>query len=185
MNNRSLMQRCRGAGLIELILVAAIAGILATLSLPGLASWLEQARAVSASRALLSHLRLARSVAITRKAEVVICPRRADRLCKQANDWQAGWLSFVDADGNRRRTPEEPILAEVQLSAADAPGIKLAAAQNGGRYIRYRGVGDAWPNGRFIFCPGSQAEPSRHLIVYRSGRARIAAPELDKGGRCL
>ncbi|MGY0559151.1 GspH/FimT family protein [Luteimonas sp. A277] len=40
-------------------------------------------------------LAMARSTAIMRRAQVVVCPRTADYRCRNDSDWGQGWMVFT------------------------------------------------------------------------------------------
>jgi type IV fimbrial biogenesis protein FimT len=173
-----------GLSLLELMVVMAMIGVIITLAAPALTTWLERAHAVSASRLLLTHLRYARSEAIKRDARIVVCPRVNEHDCRPDGNWRFGWFSFVDDNDNHRRDASEAIIAATRFSGKDPLHITFATRQNGGRYVRYRATGDAWPNGRFLFCPRAGSASERDLVIYRSGRARIGASRNGSDLRC-
>ena len=95
-----------GFTLLELMLVLAIAGILAAIGIPAMGNFFRSARMTSAANDVLGSLHFARTEAIKRRASVSLCtstnPLDAGPDCAVSTNL-AGWIVFVDADGNGAR----------------------------------------------------------------------------------
>lgn len=126
-----------GLTLIEVVVVLAIAAITLTLGLPGMGEALRRQRVATTLHLLSADMAMARSSALMRRSQVVVCPRNADSGCSDGRDWSVGWLVFVDPDGDRQPRTKDDI-----LRATDAPGgedtLDLPASR---AFLRYQADG--------------------------------------------
>src|SRR5437764_13112333 len=86
--------------------------------------------------------------------------------------WTAGWVVFIDTNGNRRWDDGEPLLARHRALAASTtlvsdttPGYVAFAGQ--GRPVQYTG---AFLAGTIGLC---DAHISKNVVVAKSGRPRV------------
>lgn len=90
-----------GLTLVEILIVLAIAGILATVAAPSLTDFVRNSRLNSAAMMMVSDLNLARGEAIKRNARVLICSGNAAAGCNGSADWAAtGWVVCYDANSD-------------------------------------------------------------------------------------
>ncbi len=93
------MKKYSGFTLTELMITLAIVGILLTVGVPSLKTFMQGNRLIATSNALLSGLHVARSEAIKLNNSVSICKSNNGTGCTPTEDWQDGWIVFVDANG--------------------------------------------------------------------------------------
>ena len=93
------MNKIKGFSLIELLFVVAILGALLALALPSFTDTIEQTTTNSQIKVMLTTLNLARSEAIKRGQDVSVCASSDGADCDAAN-WTAGWIVFVDNNGD-------------------------------------------------------------------------------------
>lgn len=95
--------RCRGFTLIELMVVVAIAGLLATLAAPSFVKITQQYRAMGEVSAFVGDLQFARNEAIKEGIAVSLCASAnatsSPPSCSGSNSWQTGWIVFSNASG--------------------------------------------------------------------------------------
>jgi type IV fimbrial biogenesis protein FimT len=172
------MRTARGVGLLELVVVLAIAAILAGLAAPGLGSLLARRALVQGAGDLYDSINFARSQALARGARVVLAAPAGSA------DLARGWTVFVDADGDGHLGAAETVL---QQHPALAAGIVVAArfSQAGG-YVAYNGAGRSCSTASSAAArPGTLTltrEPwQRRITIGMLGRARICASGADAG----
>ena len=93
-----------GFSFLEVLVVLAVVAVLVSLAAPSLASLRQQHRLQSLAESFFNSMSLARSEALRRQQTVTLCPRASDVECDVSDNWQQGWLVFVDANGNARRS---------------------------------------------------------------------------------
>jgi type IV fimbrial biogenesis protein FimT len=121
---------------------------------------------------LVGHLNLARSEAIKRGQDAVLCPSTDGRRCDAAQDytwWHRGMFLFVDTDGNHQPDPHDPVIRIY------APSATLRIKSSRGRpHVIYQPNGLAsGTNMTFTFCDPRGTAAARYVIVSNTGRARV------------
>jgi len=173
------LNRARGFTAIELLVVTIIAGVLMALTTPLLARMLNEADAATTSRLLHSHLYLARSTAIARRQQVVVCAAQGNH-CGDNVDWSEGWWVFVDRNRNRRLDD-----GDERVRFGEALRHKVRIRQGSGRRgraLRFKPGGDAWPSTSFAVCASASGDTARAVVLYYTGRARISSNSPAKNG---
>ena len=98
--------REKGFTLIELMITLVVLGILLLVAVPNFGSFVAQSRVDAVKEKLISSIGLARSEAIKRGAQVVICRRNAGaNTCagtatSGASNWSNGWLVYLDQNAD-------------------------------------------------------------------------------------
>lgn len=99
MNN--LINKNRGFTLIEVVITMAIVGIFASLAIPAFSNLIQSNRVTSGTNLLISSLHLARSEALKRANNVVLCVSTNQTSCTGGGDYAQGWIIFTDCDGDQ------------------------------------------------------------------------------------
>lgn len=94
--------------LVELLITLAIVGILATVALPNMSSFIKNEQLTSSINSLLSHLQYARSESILRHRQIVVCASNDEATC--SGNWIDGWIIFNDDDQSGDLSGSETIL---------------------------------------------------------------------------
>ena len=171
--------RHNGFTLLELLFVAAIVALLATLALPALGDMAARARLRTEINALHHALHRARSESIKRNQYVALCPSADGSQCDYRVGWSAGWLLYVESSKATppRRNPSERLL----LTHRGRKSVQIIANR---RYFVSRTRRFRATNGSFLACDTARRVAGRALIVSYTGRPR-ARPEADLGGRLV
>jgi len=171
----------RGVTLIEIVVSVAVVATVSLVTISALRPVLAENRIVVRVNMLSGLLQMARSEAIRRNADVVICHSRDGQYCSRQGDWSENWLVFVDTNRNRWRDANEHIVAFQQ---APGNGTRAGYRAFGSRhYLTYRPDGRTRTNGTFTVCHPKFPTLSRAVIVTKSGRPRISQAGPD--GRSL
>lgn len=181
MTERSYYPECplaRGLSLFEFMITLALAALLIGAGAPALSTYLQDQRMTAEINRIVAHLHLARTVAISRRASVIMCASETQRDCvdqaPRGADWGRGWILFVDTNNNGERDAAEPL-----LRTRPAVNRNLAVRFNQAGAVQYRSTGEA-RSGRFTLCDRRGAQFARSVILYWTGRPRTIR---ESGGR--
>lgn len=175
MTQMYVQRRHGGFTLLELLLLLGMIGVLAMVGVPALTDTLERMNVNSAARSFTSALSLARSEAVKRGRDVVICASANGTDCA-ASGWASGWIVFVDtnadADGATGSVDAGDTVIRVfdqrsGLTVSTAPTTSLLTYDN-------RGFGRMGSLRTFTICPlDGTAANARQVEISVSGRARV------------
>lgn len=171
----------RGFTLVELVVTLGVAAILLGMAAPSVSQFLQNNRLKSDTFHLLDSIAVARSEAVKRGSQVVICrsanPTAALPVCGgSANTWTTGWFVYANTDpANLDYQPPADTLLRVGTGIADGVAIKTNGLGN--QYLDYASTGATNENGTVLFsiCDGRGGAYGRRISVMRSGRASITA----------
>jgi len=171
--------------LIELIVVLAMIGIVATIAMPSLYQGIQGSRLTSQVNGFKGVLATARSEAVKRAVRVTMCKSTDGANCNAgAAGWETGWIMFVDADNSGTRNPATEPLITSQSSMP--PNYTLRGNGTMANYISYvasgmtRQTNNQFLAGTMRLCdnsyPGKLGVAERDVVINASGRARINRP---------
>jgi type IV fimbrial biogenesis protein FimT len=100
--------RPHGFTLTELLTTVTIASILVVIALPSFSNLMKNERLTTQINTLFSHLQYARSEAITRHYQVVVCASRDGATC--SGTWTDGWIVFSDQDASGTVNDDDVLL---------------------------------------------------------------------------
>ena len=103
-----------GLSLVELTLVLAIVMLVSFTAYPNLAKQYREMKFKLDVEQLYSHLKHARTQALSQMRYVVICPSLDLNQCD--TDWTAQIMMFIDLNRNTSRDPQETLLSVVSAN---------------------------------------------------------------------
>lgn len=132
-----------GFTLIEVMVAVLVVAILAAVAIPSFSSIINRNRLTNDANTLLAVLTYARSEAISRNDQVVVCRSRDGTACGSGTAWQDGLIVYADADGDGALDAGEPVLRvenpltrsstiSTTSNVADATGYQPSGLWNGG-----------------------------------------------------
>ncbi|KER84684.1 GspH/FimT family pseudopilin [Xanthomonas arboricola] len=158
----------KGYTAVQLMIVMAIIGIMAAIGLLNFRALIEWQRAQARVHVLTAHLAMARSLAVTHRLPVSVCPSVDGANCRPDSDWGQGWILFKDPTRNGQPADADSILRVEQYAASENISITGTIGRSLVRFL---------PNGRnsgtnitISLC--TRAQRLADVIVNNSGRTR-------------
>lgn len=169
---RSFRMRINGFSLIELMVVISIAVILLGIGVPNFTGLVRSHQVSTTANDLVAAINLARAEAIQRG-------QRVD-LVAIDNDWEKGWVVFIDQNNNQRVDADEHVIFR-QDSLPIGMTVTSRLTDNG-RYLIYNGTGRTHTrtnlqrpqSGSIRFVLGDE---KRNVVLNMLGRARVCTPK--------
>ena len=158
-----------GLTLPELLATLTVVLIIAVGMADFLPRFLQESRMVTAVNGFVAALHLARSEAIMRGRQVVLCPSRDRLSCGNSRDWRGGWLLFASDD--REREPHEPLL---QVGPPPGRGIHMHAGNHRKRIVYQPDGSSGGTNSTFTFCGRDRRTTPRVICLSNTGRPRLS-----------
>lgn len=166
---RNGMANQAGFTLMELMVVIAIVGIMATMAVPSFTNFIANSRVSSATNDLIADLMQARSLASTTGRHAVVCPSTNGTSCSATvSDWTVGRILFIDKNANGAFSAGDTLIKYTSSLPANLT-ITMTGFPNS--YIAYNSYGGMFPlgTGTFTLCVKA-ASQARQLSVDYSGR---------------
>jgi type IV fimbrial biogenesis protein FimT len=161
--------------LVELIVSVTVLGILVGLAVPQFTDFVRNSRRAAVLNELVGSLNLARSEAIRRGITVVMCKTSDGSACLTGvgDTWAAGWLIFVNNDGD---SPPVFDVGETDLrvrtEATAAYSIRPSAGVTD--FISFNADGSVASAGSFTYCDARGVARARAVVVSPVGRVRLS-----------
>lgn len=178
---RSNFRHVRGVTLIELMVTVSIMSIMVMIAAPSLQSFVRSTQLRTSTNDLATVLVYARSEAIKRGYPVTVCKSAnitaSSPACTTGSTatWQAGWLVFVDHDGDGTVDAGTPADVPLRIGSASTEGVSISGGTNFANYIKYlpNGVsegGGASASGSFDVCYYGEG---RSINIGPTGRTQV------------
>lgn len=161
----------RAFSLHEALVALAIISTVTTIAVPSLQQFISNQRMTGAINSLITALHLARSEAIKRRDQAVLCPSTDGRACiNGGSDWQNGYVLYIDRNNNRDIDGDEPVIQVFGTT----DGLRLINTSSHD-HVRYKSNGMAsFTNATFIFCDIHNRSIPKAVVISNSGRVRTA-----------
>lgn len=165
-----------GFTLVELMITIAIASILLAVAAPSFTSLVSANAAKNAADRLLDGLAYARSEAVTRSTDVIVCSKNSiSNTCSGTGQWTDGWLIYIegagaiDLDGevNGGGNADDLLLRVEDLGGFNLSDDATAIAAT----VTYNSVGEASAIEISFLGANEDASSGRNVIVSAQGAA--------------
>jgi len=169
----------RGFTLGEVLTTLGVLGVSLSLAVPSFDSAAQSNRRATAINELVATLHVARSEALARNATIATCPSADGESCAGIG-WEAGWIRFVDGNGNFRADAGEELLG----TGPALPGLEIHSNAFG-KAFAYGSTGrvsspDGAPaGGDFLFCGVTGDLAPQVLVVSALGYPALADQRAD------
>lgn len=167
-----------GFTLLELTISLSVLIILTHYAIPSAIQLGSSVRLGTAAHQFLRSYSLGRATALQRGFNIHLCARDGIK-CSQHNQWEQGWIVFIDNNDNQKVEPEEIL----NLSEALPSGYRFSSNTNSthliflpeGRVIKLNG---SLPLMTLRMCnPRATSEnmqfDAREMVINASGRIRL------------
>jgi len=176
-------RRAGGFTMIELMTAMAIIAVVSAITIPAFTTMLRNGRLTSVANDLLGSLMNARTEAVKRQSQVVLCATADATAAQPACSASAstGWIVFQDTNGNWAVDANEPIIER-------RPGIDTSImVRANGNIIAFGPSGFAVPTAvltpmrNVVFCDSrgivasGSSSTARAVTISVTGRGRVVA----------
>lgn len=165
-----------GMTLIELMAVLAVAIILIGVAVPAIGDFIRNSRMITQTNEFVADLAYARSLAITRASNVVVCksanPLASPPSCNTTgDDWSSGWIIFID-NGNGVLDAGEEVARTHSALLGNNTLLASAGVANGITYTR-NGLSNLTAVSGFALCDPRGPARGRSVTLEVTGRPTI------------
>lgn len=167
------MKKNSGFTLLELLITVALISVLAAFAIPSMRSFSQNDRLTTNINTMIGHLAYARSEAVKRHAQVSICVSNDTVSCTGGNNWEDGWIVYVDADANGTfdaATVNEDILRVNQALDGNNTLAPTAAYTT---QVTYDNRGFVTATGGFLLCDDRSGDFGKTITISNTGRVRF------------
>ncbi|HYM35762.1 MAG TPA: GspH/FimT family pseudopilin [Steroidobacteraceae bacterium] len=183
-----------GFTLIETMVTLSVAAVLAAIAVPNMSSFVKNGRLTTGANDMLHSFQVARSEAIKRQKNVVVCASSDGATCNYGAF--SSWIVFEDTNGDWQRTPDEALIEN--HAALDS---SVTAYTNNSGIVSYGATGFALPAGgsgktptsSIVLCDsrgnqsaGGTDSTAREVVIDQTGHVRVSKSitEITTAGNC-
>ena len=171
------MRKLHGFTLIELLVLIAIAGILLTIGVPSLSGLIKDSKLVDTSNQINSLIMLARSEAIKRNHQTIICRSANNQTCVASGN---KLIIISDAnDSGSFENASDTMLKTISLT--DVGTINIYFQRFTDSKIIYSAIGTPLQTGQIEVCDDRGSPHAKATIINIGGQMR-RIPRQDTGG---
>ena len=198
------MKKYKGFTLIELLITLVIVGVLLTVGVPAMKTFMQSGQLVASTNELLSAFHLARSESVKSNVRVTICTSTNGTSCSDSVSWRDGWIVFIDRNGGATGSEGAACTAAgeaggdcllrvhgafpdklLSVSGEDSNKAAITAFTFSARGLPT--VGGISRSGTFNICSFDDSDKvigSRAVVLSLSGRVRISDNAAVKAKYC-
>ena len=163
------MKKNSGFTLLELILTVAMISIVMAIAIPSMTTFNQNDRLVTNINTMIGHLAYARSEAVKRSQQVSICVSNDAATCTGGNNWEDGWIIYIDADASNTFDATEEILRAQQALGSNQTITPTTFASQ----VTYDYRGFATSTGSFQLCDNRSGPYGKTISISNTGRVRL------------
>ncbi|MFI8010908.1 GspH/FimT family pseudopilin [Acinetobacter sp. ABJ_C4_1] len=165
------MFRSPGFTIVELSITLVILVIMSVIAIPLYHQFMASAELKNTPRVLTIHIQKAKSDAITKHKNIVICPSSDQLVCN--TNWNNRLISFVDNNRNLQHDLNEELLTSIDLNHTYG-SMKLQRFGKKQNSIVFQGSSGLpiESNGSFIYCSYDQLKNFK-LVLSKMGHVRL------------
>lgn len=167
------MHHQSGQSLVELAIVITLLGILGAIGTPAHADWARAHQARAFASVLHTEFNLARNTAIVRGYRTVLCRTEDGVNCRFEGPWSSGFMTFLDLNGNGKRTSDEPVLRLTNGSEFRKVRLRISEARP---VIAFRPDGRGGGSNLTVVACDAQGKARRTVVISVAGRVRLGQP---------
>ena len=168
--------RARAFSVVELTTSLAVTLVLLTIAIPGLRNITGNSAVSAGLNDMISHLHFARSEAIKRGIQVVLCPSDGGHQCLDSFQWQDGFMVFADDNGNRRLDEQEIML---RFHRHDSKRVKILTSAGRKRLVYKPSGMSPGSTATITICDRSASVEPQAIILSNPGRPRQSKTRSD------
>lgn len=157
---------------MELMVTVMIVGVLAMVALPNMSGFLKGERLTTQINSLLSHLQYARSEAVLRHQQIVVCASSDGASCN--GGWNEGWIVFTDNDADGSVSGTDTVLK----ARGKLQGDSVLGSSAGASIIYDRRGFTPNSDATFSLCDNRGAEYGKSIAISKTGRVRNVKGEV-------
>lgn len=163
----------RGFTLIELMITLAVVAIIAALTAPAIGNFIDSGRMTTATNAVVTELVFTKSEAVKRSTPVTYCASSDLATC--TGTWDAGWIVFVDNDGDATVDAGD---GDEILRRATAPlnGLAVKSARSA---VTFQPRGTTFSTNTMTLCSSNTGIENRAIVLSQVGRHRLVKSAND------
>ena len=170
-----MLKQQTGLTIIELMIAIAVLFVVMSVGVPSFERIMVTNQLAGQTNNFISSLNFARSEAVKRKQNLVICHTSNTNDCTGSAGYEDGWLVYVDVnrDANFDSGTDIIVWTNEELSS----NLTLRGNTNIQDEIVFRGNGRPAPNnnGTLILCKENDLTKTRAIVISPSGRVRVTA----------
>ncbi len=165
-----------GLTLVELMITIVVLAVVAGMAIPSFSYLVTSNAIASQTNHFAAAINLARSEAIKRNTDVIMC-KRSGTGCDNNGQWEDGWVIFADNDADNSLDSGE----EIQYVDALKPNYTLRASVTNTNWLSFQSDGriitSTGAAGSVVFrlcAPDADNSESRAISLNAIGQARLS-----------